>query len=138
MAAMIATKSPRSYLAGVPWMRLLRLLTIVALLLAPLTMVSEHAAMAMPAPVAADAETHHMGSAGQSEHCAGMAERSDDDTAPQSDCMTDCAIACSAIPPLRSEMAAHDPIVALVEPLPLVAGIDGLHPESDPPPPRAA
>jgi putative hemolysin len=131
---MIATRSGEVYLRGIMAARLIRLLTMFALLLAPLTMVGEHAAMAMPA--AQDASAHHAAPADQAGHCAKMGGQSEDETTPDSDCLIACAIACSAIPAVGSHMADRPLPVALAQPLSLVGRISGLHPESDPPPPR--
>lgn len=133
---MIATRSREVYLRGMTAARLVRLLTLLALLLAPLTMVGEHAAMAMPATPATSA--HHEGSAAEAGHCAGMGGQSEDEKAPDRDCLIDCAIACSAIPAVGSGMTDQPIRVAIAQPLPLVGRMSGLHPESDPPPPRIA
>ena len=111
---------------------------MLALLLAPLSMMSGHAAMAMPA--VADAASHHEQAASPSAHCAEMAgESQDDDGGSKSgDCLTDCAVACSAIPALGSIMADQPMAPAMARPLPLVGRVRGLHPESADPPPRVA
>lgn len=117
-------------------MRLVRFLTILAMLFAPLGMVGEHAAMAMPA--AADAPAHHAESAAPAAHCADMTAQAGDESDLGKDCMTDCAIACSAVPAFVGGIALHEPLAAMIEPQPLARGLRGLHPESDPPPPRNA
>jgi hypothetical protein len=118
--------------------RLVRILTMLALLLAPLSMLGGHAAMAMPT-VSASA-SHQQQPADQSGHCAEMGgETQDDDNgAPAGDCLTDCAVACSALPPLGAAMANQALVPAVDQPLPLAGRIAGLHPESDDPPPRIA
>ena len=111
---------------------------MLALLIAPLSMIGGHAAIAMPA---APASAFHDEQAGeQSAHCAEMAgetEDYDDGTSP-GDCLTDCAVACPAIPPLGTTMADQPTAPAIAQPLALVGRVRGLHPESADPPPRIA
>ena len=116
--------------------RVVRILTMLALLLAPVSMMSGHAAMAMPA--AAEEASHDEQAASPSAHCAEMAGESQDDYSGPGDCLTDCAVACSAIPPLGSAMADRPMAPAIAQPLPLVGRGRGLHPESADPPPRIA
>jgi hypothetical protein len=118
--------------------RLFRLLTMLALLLAPLGMRSGNAAMAIP--VAPDAASHHDQAASPSAHCAEMAgeSRDDDRGSTSGDCLTDCAIACSAIAPLGNALADRPMAPAMAQPLLLVGRVRGLHPESADPPPRIA
>ena len=124
------------YLRGMTAARLIRLLTILVLLLAPLSMVDKRAAMAMPS--APDAAMHHVGNADEPAHCAEMAGTSQDETAPDRDCLIDCAISCSAIPAAGSASVDQPLATSMAQPLPLVGLVSGLHPESDPPPPRFA
>jgi hypothetical protein len=111
---------------------------MLALLLAPLSMVSEHAAMAMPAM--ATTAPHHQQADNQPAHCADMAGETQDKEqgSPARDCLIDCAVACSAIPPLNNVVALQALPPAMAQPLPLLSSIAGLHPESDDPPPRLA
>lgn len=117
-------------------MRLVRFLTILAMLFASLGMVSEHAATAVPA--AAGAAAHHAESAAPAAHCADTSAQPGDESDRARDCLIDCAIACSAVPAFIGGIALHEPLAAMIEPQPLVRGLRGLHPESDPPPPRNA
>lgn len=135
---MIATLFPQNYLRTMVARRLVRILTVLALLLAPLSMVGEHAAMAMPATAAPP--SHHEQAADQSAHCSEMAgDTQDEDKGSSSgDCQTDCAVACSAIAPLGNAVADQLVVPAIARPLALVSRIAGLHPESDDPPPRTA
>lgn len=133
---MIASRFREAYRCGMTAMRLVRLFTILALLFAPLSMVSEHAAMAMP--MQANAAAHHAESARPADHCADMSGQSEDETVPGRDCMIDCTIACSGIPSVGSVIADQAMPAALDQPLPLVSRIRGLHPESADPPPRIA
>jgi putative hemolysin len=134
---MIASASTEAYLRLMVARRLVRILTMLALLLAPLSMVGGHAAMALP--VAAASAVHHDQASDQSAHCAEMGgeTQEDDDTSPD-DCLTDCAVACSAIPALGSAMADQPMAPAMARPLPLVGRVRGRHPESADPPPRIA
>lgn len=117
-------------------MRLVRFLTIFAVLLAPLTMAGGHAAMAMPP--AAKAVTHHSEHGMSAGHCAGMSGQSDDPSDRPSGPSIDCMIACSCLPAAGTGIGEHATPVAMVEPPLFSAGLSGLHPESDPPPPRFA
>lgn len=107
---------------------LFRFLTILALLFAPLAMMGGHAAMA--APVAAGMDMGDM-QADSSDHCAGMEGK--DDGQPAS---IDCMIACSAIPSLGSELGVQPAMDGMAQAIALHDHLRGLHPASDPPPPR--
>ena len=133
---MIASRARDVYLRVMTATHLIRLLTIFALLLAPPSIVGEHAAMARPAAPAASA--HHAGESDQAGHCAEMSGPLEDEKAPATDCLIDCVIACSTIPAVASQMADQPPPVGLVQPMPLAGRISGLNPEWDPPPPRIA
>ena len=132
-AIALASLASTAYLRGMT-ARLIRLLAILALLLAPLGMVGNRAAMAMPS--VPNAAMHHAGNAEQPAHCADMAGPSEDETAPDRDCLIDCAIACSAIPAAGSTMADQPLAISVAQPLLRLGLVSGLHPESDPPPPR--
>ena len=112
--------------------RLLQLLAIFAVIFSPLSMASAHAATAMPA--ATTAMAGHMAASAPAGHCADMPGR--EDTGGQPVPNIDCLIACTALPSLAFEVEAHPLVPSFVEPAPLVADLYGLHPESDPPPPR--
>jgi hypothetical protein len=103
--------------------RLVRLFVLLALVLAPLAMTGAHPAMAMPAHAPAASGHHAMGA----DHCAGM----DQPARPQPVSCIDCIMVCSALPALESEILAH-PIDQREQ------RVLGLHPESEPPPPRVA
>lgn len=140
---MIATSSSRSYLRTMTAARLVRLLTIFAMLLAPLGMIGGHAAMATPIASGSMAEhhvqpaDHHAAGSNEAEPCDDMGGQSEDERSSGDDCLVDCAITCSAIPAAGAMMA--QPATFLVaQPHSLVAVITGRHPESDPPPPRVA
>jgi len=110
--------------------RLLRFLTILAVLFSPISMMGGHAAMATP--VASASTMDHMRAAMPAGHCADMDQDTKDKASPDIDCM----IACSAIPATVFQVDTHPMTVALVPPALLFSGLIGLHPESDPPPPR--
>ena len=112
--------------------RLLRLLAIFAVILSPLSMASSHGAMAMPA--ASTSMADHMAAAPSTGHCADMPGQKDKSGPPASN--VDCLIACSTLPTLAFEMEAHLMVASFDEPAALVAALHGLHPESEPPPPR--
>ena len=109
--------------------RLVHCLALLALLLAPLGMASGHAELAM-APHSATM-AHRTDAAG---HCMGMDQPS---KSHQRSCI-DCVIVCSAMATAANEIAAHPMDAAALPRIPLQARIHGLHPESDPPPPRNA
>lgn len=114
--------------------RLLRFLTLVAMLFSPISMAAGHAAMAMPAPSAAMADQMGAMPVG---HCADMSGDQDkqDKSAPTGPNI-DCMIACAAMPAADFSVAVHPLFVAFIEPARLTGALHGLHPESDPPPPR--
>lgn len=111
--------------------RLWRVLTILAVLFAPLSMMSGHAAMAMPSPPPAAVMDH--GQAGSPVgHCADMDQDQTGQTSPSIDCM----IACAAVPAAEVEVASHPAVHGVMQVGRLASLHRGLHPESDPPPPR--
>lgn len=130
--SLVASTSVGAYSQAMVALRLLRFLTLVALLIAPLRMMSAHAEMAMPAP--AD-KGHHMAAAATSDHCGGGMNQPRKDQ-PASG--IDCTIACSACPSAESTLIAHPHPAAPIPPATLASALIGLHPESDPPPPRLA
>ncbi len=90
-----------AYLTHMPLTRLLRFLTIFAVLFSPISMSAGHAAMAMPAPSTPMAD--HMAAA-PAGHCADMdgEQGKSSPAAPNIDCM----IACSAMPAADFEVEA--------------------------------
>lgn len=100
--------------------RLLRWLTLIALLLAPLGMIGGAPAMAHSRPA-------------QAGHCA---EKEKPAEAPLS-APVDCMIACAGSLPAQAVALAAQPRPGrAVEPEPLAFRLDGLHPEAATPPPR--
>lgn len=128
----VASRGANPYLTRMTPTRLLRFLTMIAMLFAPLAMSGSHAAMAMPAPAAMAPMSGHEAAA--ADHCADMGGASKD--LPTAD--IDCMMACAAMPSALSEVAAYSVAAALPPPLALASGVHGLHPESETPPPRFA
>ena len=102
--------------------RLLPLLALLALLVAPFGRMAAAEAMAMP----------HHAPAAMAGHCDDMPAPDGDEPGKAVDCMIACAVmtpseapALKAAPPARSMPASF-----------AVPGFSGLHPEADPPPPR--
>ena len=124
----IASRRGRAYCAGMILPRLMRVMTLLAVLLAPLTMMASHAS-AVPMPMA-----HAMGEpSAMSGHCPPAGDEQDEQTPTPN---IDCTIMCSAMPAVDTAFAAE--IIALA--LNLVQagefGGHGLNPSADPPPPR--
>jgi hypothetical protein len=107
--------------------RLIRILTLLALLIAPLGMVGEHAAMAMPAASGGHAQTH-----APAGHCGDMDGESRSRSSPNIDCM----IACSAMHSADFVVDAHSAAPAPIEPGRLAPVPRGLNHAAEPPPPR--
>lgn len=99
--------------------RLLRWLTLIALLLAPLAMIGGAPAMAHD----------HVAAAG---HCDDMGSR-DETPAPAP---VDCTIACAGLPAQTAAVAAHPFLPAAPGSLVPAAWLAGLQPEAATPPPR--
>ena len=106
---------------------LLHLFVLAALLLAPIGMVGNHAAMAAPqAPQALP-----------SGHCADMTgshEQAPADKAPAKS--IDCMIACACVPTPTVQLADPPLPVAVPGPAMIASLAVGLNPAADPPPPR--
>lgn len=140
---MIASLAGPLYLRRVIFASLARWLVLLALLVAPLGMMDDHAAMATaalaaPSPAAASSSTHHEAEAAPAGHCADSAAPAADPDSVDRDCRLDCAVGCSAVPTPPSVMPASPLAAASLPPRPLVAHIHGRQPEADPPPPRTA
>jgi hypothetical protein len=111
--------------------RLWRVLTILAVLLAPLSMMGGHAAMAMPSPTTSSVMDHGQGGS-PAGHCADMDQDQKGQTSPSIACM----IACSIIPTADFMMGSHPAQQNGVQIASLRSLLPGLHPGFDPPPPR--
>jgi len=121
----------RAYLSRMSLTRLVRFLTLVAMLFAPLSMSGAHAAL----PVSgAAAVSDHVEAPPPAGHCADMDETQD--RSGQSNRSIDCMIACAALPAADFAVASHPAAPNTIDPAPLLSGLSGLHPGSDPPPPR--
>jgi hypothetical protein len=92
----------------------------------------------MAMPTAATAMNDHADPAAAAAHCADTKAQPEDESVPEADCVIDCAVTCSAIPAIAAGLSAQPMAAATVQPFPLLDRISGLHPESDPPPPRIA
>jgi hypothetical protein len=125
-SALAATISRASASARMVALRILRLLTMLAILLMPLGMIG-------PQPAAAMAG--HASATMSADHCAGMAHKSK--TAPAAPCC-DCMVGCSAIPSQAPCVRHEAPAPMAAEPAALTAKIHGLHPEAATPPPRSS
>jgi len=124
----IADGTSQAYSSAMVLPRLMRVLTLLAVLLAPLTMMASHASAA-PMPV-----THAMSEASAMPgHCPPTGEEQDRQKPTPN---IDCTIMCSAMPAVDTAFAAQ----IIVPPLDLVQPVEfgghGLNPSADPPPPR--
>jgi hypothetical protein len=102
---------------------LARLLTVLALLVAPVGMLSGHTPMAAP------------GVSGG--HCTELTEVHDqapDHAAPA--VSIDCAIACACVPPIGAQLTGAPPLADRAAAAPAVAFVVGFNPAADTPPPR--
>jgi hypothetical protein len=104
--------------------RILHLLALIAMMLAPMAM---HGAEAAPSE-----SQHHVASAAP--HCGGSSEAPDEQEQSRG---ADCALACSAMPGAGASVlaAASHRTIYNVAPAAFFAGTA---PGSDPPPPRAS
>ena len=109
-----------------------RILTLIGLLLAPLGMLQAHAAM----PIAAGHATSHAATVtGGSTHCADREPPAPPHDTGSIDCTIACAGVASLSPPVPARPATSAAVVVEIRP---AADLHGLHPESEPPPPRVA
>lgn len=107
---------------------LLRLLLLIALMLAPVGMVARHAAMAAPPAKAVDL----------SAHCADVAGGHDEMGGDEVPGMSvDCMLACACIPPTGSPGLATKFLSQTPLALPTASLVSGHGPQADPPPPRS-
>jgi hypothetical protein len=115
--------------------RLLRFLIALAMLLAPISMMGTHAAMAMPSPAPAAMADHGTAEA-TAGHCAEMpapGEQAPDQAPAKS---IDCMIACSCVPPAIGDIAEPAALPALAQRPALALPLHGLNPKAEPRPPR--
>ena len=134
----IVSDPRRAYLLSMLARRLVRILAIFAILLAPMSMMASSAAMAQP--TTPESALHHEQSAAKGGHCAEMSgeNQKDDGSATQQECLSDCAVTCAAIPVFGDPLRDPDLLLTMAHPVPLVNWMRGLNPESADPPPRTA
>ncbi|TFI59621.1 hypothetical protein E2493_03880 [Sphingomonas parva] len=109
-----------------------RLLILLAVLVAPLTMAGHAAAMASP-PAPQATVVHHRAAEMAAEHCAGASDERPKDRPGQA---FDCAIACAALPAMPARVAEISRMPAPLDPPAPACAPRGLHPEAATPPPR--
>ena len=140
----IATAGSAAYLRRVSLTRLIRFLTIFALVLSPLAMIGAAPASAMAHHAAMVADGHQMAghdmagdlSAAAMSSCKDMDGKSKDQPCGSSDCVTSCA-AVPAIPAIGGQVEPH-PLAHGPRQLPALVSIPrGLVPAAETPPPRA-
>ena len=121
----VATIGRADYLGRMVASRILRMLTMLAVLLMPIGMLGgEAAAMGHSAPIAA---------AAMADHCAAMHHKQKKDEPAKG---ADCVVACAAIPASDAPYQ-HETLAPMhVEAPRLIAVVAGLHPEAATPPPR--
>jgi hypothetical protein len=124
----VAMVGPAAYATAMVGVRLLQLLALLAMILAPIGMATGHDAMAAPMSTA-----HHM-TAMAADHCAGM----DQPAKPQPPSCIDCNMVCAGLAAVATATAVHPVASGSLPRIPLADAVQGLHPESDPPPPRLA
>ena len=132
----VASPSARAYLAPVSLRRILSLLLLVGLVLAPLGMFGGSPAMAMSGH-AMSAQSHDAQSVGAAP-CHSKKRQQGDGKAPDSKQVPGncCVMMCSAIPAMSGQLAEHLAPQQILQPLPPASRPHGLKPEADPPPPR--
>ena len=115
--------------------RILSLLLLVGLVLAPLSMIGGSSAMAMGGK--AMTGMSHEQIAADTPPCHDKKSQRDDNAPdtkqPPGNC---CVMMCVAIPSVGGQLAAHLLPPQIRQPLPPASGPHGLEPEADPPPPR--
>ena len=144
MSAAVATAAPRAYLRRVSLTRLIRFLTVLALVLSPLATIGGAAASAMAHHMAMAADSHQVGghyrmgdpSTVAMSHCRDTDEKSKGEPCKSSDCLTACA-AVPAIPAIGGQLEPHVLAHGPRQPPALVSAPPGLVPEAPTPPPRA-
>lgn len=134
----IANGYTHAYLMPMLAKRLVRILAMLALVLAPLGMAGGSAAMAQPAAI--PSASHHEQAASMPDHCAELGGETDDHdgSSPQGDCLSDCAVSCAAIAAPGNGMADPAMVPAMARPRAFADPLHGLSPESADPPPRTA
>ena len=109
---------------------LLRVLVLVALVVAPVGMISRHAAVAMPTSMAE--RSAHAAMPAKSGHCSTMGDQNGRDR----DATIDCTIACASILPRTPAVEDAKRIVSAPTQPTIAIAWHGLTPAAEPPPPR--
>jgi hypothetical protein len=115
--------------SAMPGLRFLRVLMVVALIFAPLAMISGHAAMAAPATSAAS--EHHTSEAGGG-HCSDMGEEEPGDPRASIDCM----VACAGMLPSSPAVTTATLVLKSPDRPFITVAQHGLNPAAEPRPPR--
>jgi hypothetical protein len=124
----VAPPARRSYLRAVSFRRILSLFLLIALVIAPASMLGGAPAMAADHHAAMGIAV--TGAAPSAHPCA-------DKHAPAKKSFDGCCVmTCVAIPAVGGMLPIHIMAPALIQPSPLAADPHGLNPEADPPPPR--
>lgn len=104
--------------------RFLRLFVLLALMVAPLGMVSNHAAIATEVTAASSGG-----------HCAEIEGSSEAPGQGKASKSIDCMIACACVAPAQDQLAA--PLISTMQlSSPVISAALGLNPAADPRPPR--
>lgn len=126
----VATGFGEAYFGRMPATRLLRILTLCAMLFASFSMASGgHAAKAAPVPAAMQAMPAHGGG-----HCTGGEEQRSTPDSPSIDCL----IACAGLPTIMPAFDHAPALTAELPAIPLERRVSGRNPEDELPPPRNA
>lgn len=136
MGGSVATLRRPAYFGPMQMTRFMRILTILAVLLAPLGIIAPTSAQAAVTH-AASATTHPAEAMPGMENCVGM-PKGDDTSKGQPAQQHDCMMACAAIPSFGSELPARPMAPSAIEPIRLTSTGHGLAPEAATPPPRSA
>ena len=110
---------------------LLQLVLLIALLVAPISMLGGGTAMAMPG-VGMSGQQHSMTT--DVGHCADVSERNEDeqDRSADLDCRTTCSGVLAQTPVLRGSLT----VASVPQNMAIAAAEPGLNPAAEPPPPR--
>lgn len=133
--ASVVTRTSGPYLALVSFRRILSLLLLVGLVLAPMSMMSGAPAMAMDGKAIAGMSHERLTT--DTPPCHGKQSQSDDNSPDTKQAPTNCCVMmCAAIPAAGGQPTAHVLPLQVRQALPPARAPHGLEPEADPPPPR--
>jgi hypothetical protein len=133
----IATYPPKAQFVPMIAARLMLILAMFALLVAPLSM-SGGSAMAMSPAASTSSDQQSVGHATHCDEMSGEADGHAGGDSSQNDCQSDCALACSAITAAGGRIADRQVGAAIIETRLPVDTLHGVNPESADPPPRTA